>query len=105
MLRIQRSSNPGVVFSLSGRIEIEDVTELQRLLSLEAAGQGVALDLQDITLVDRDAVKFLARCEAESIELENCPAYVRQWIAAERNRRSQPMRRTAERGVPRTDQS
>lgn len=83
MLRIQRSSNPGVVFSLSGRIEIEDVAELQRLLSLEAAGQDIALDLQDITLVDRDAVKFLARCEAECIKLENCPAYIREWIATE----------------------
>jgi hypothetical protein len=92
MLKIQRSSKPGVVFSLSGRIEIEDVAELQRLLSLEAAGQDIAFDLQDITLVDRDAVKFLARCESESIQLENCPAYVREWIAAERNRTSQQMR-------------
>lgn len=83
MLRIQRSSNPGVVFSLSGRIEIEDVAELQRLFSLEAAGQEITLDLQDITLVERDAVPFLARCEAESIKLENCPAYIREWIATE----------------------
>lgn len=83
MLRIQRFCNPGVVLSLSGRIEIEDVAELQRLLSLEEVGQGVALDLQDITLVDRDALKFLARCEAENIKLENCPAYIREWICAE----------------------
>ena len=92
MLRIERSSNNGVVFSLSGRIETEDVAELQRLLSLEAVGQNIAFDLQDVTLVDRDAVKFLACWESEGIELENCPAYVRQWIAAEKNRRSQPMR-------------
>ena len=86
MLKIQRSSNPGVVFSLSGRIEIEDAAELQRLLSLEAAGQDIAFDLQEVTLVDRDAVKFLARCASESIKLENCPAYVREWIATERKR-------------------
>jgi hypothetical protein len=84
MLNIQRSSNDGVVLSLSGRIEIEDVAELQRLLSLETAGQGLAFDLQDVTLVHRDAVKFLARCEVESIKLENCPAYIREWIDAER---------------------
>jgi hypothetical protein len=88
MLRIQRSSSPGVILSLSGRIEIEDVAELQRLLSLEDAGQGIALDLRDITLVDRDAVKFLARCEADSIKLENCPAYIREWIDAEGGRSS-----------------
>jgi anti-anti-sigma regulatory factor len=92
MLRIERSSNRGVVYSLSGRIETEGVAELQRLLSLEAAGEGIVFDLQDITLVDRDAVKFLARCESQSIELENCPAYVREWIAAERSRKSQRLR-------------
>ena len=89
MLRIERASNRGVVFSLSGRIEVESVAELQRLLSLEAAGQDIAFDLQDVTLVDREAVTFLARCESERIVLENCPAYVRNWIAAERNRKNQ----------------
>jgi hypothetical protein len=84
MLRIQRSSNAGVVFSLSGRIESEDVVELQRVLGLESSGQAIAFDLKEITLVHRDAVKFLARCEAESIELENCPAYIREWIDIER---------------------
>jgi anti-anti-sigma regulatory factor len=85
MLRIQRYCNQGVVvFSLSGRIQIEDAGELQRLLTLEGADQNVALDLQDVTLVDRDALKFLARCEAESIKLENCPAYIREWIDRER---------------------
>jgi len=88
MLRIQRSADQRVVFSLSGRIEIEDIAELQRLLSLEAAGQGIELDLQNITLVDRDAVKFLARWEAESIKLENCPAYIREWIDTEMGRSS-----------------
>ena len=87
-LRIERFSNGGVVFSLSGRIDTEGVQELQRLLSLEPVGQHIAFDLDDVTLVDRDAVKFLAHCESESIELENCPAYVREWIAAEKNRRS-----------------
>lgn len=87
MLRIQRSCNRGVVlFSLSGRIEIEDAAELQRLLGLEAAGQSIAFDLRDITLIDRDALKFLAQCEAQSIELENCPAYIREWIDADRGR-------------------
>ena len=84
MLRIQRSSKRGVAFSLSGRIEAEDIAELQRLLRLEAAGQEITLDLQDITLVDRDAVRFLGRCEEESIKLESCPAYIREWIDSER---------------------
>jgi hypothetical protein len=86
MLRIHRSSNDRITFSLSGRIEIEDVAELQRLLYLETVGQGIAFDLRDVTLVHRDAVKFLAHCEVERIKLENCPAYIREWIDAERGR-------------------
>jgi anti-anti-sigma regulatory factor len=80
MLKIQRSSNGEVVFTLVGRIQIEDVAELQRLFNLEEVDRPIALDLQDVTLIGRDAVKFLARCEADSIRLKNCPAYIRQWI-------------------------
>jgi hypothetical protein len=84
MVRIQRSSGSGVVFSLSGRIEAEDMVELQRLLRLEVPGQGIAFDLREITIVDRDAVKFLERCETENIKLMECPAYIREWIDTER---------------------
>ena len=87
MLRIQRSSNKIVVFSISGRIESGDIPELRRLLSLEEAGKDIALDLQDVLLIGRDSVEFLAGCEAENIKLENCPGYVREWIEAERRGR------------------
>jgi len=88
MLRIQRSANGRVVFRLSGRIEAEDVKELEELLALEPAGQEVVLDLRDVTLVNQDAVKFLSGCEAESIKLENCPAYIRAWIDRGKGRRN-----------------
>lgn len=80
MLKIQRSTNGRVVFKLSGRIESEDVKELRELLALEITGRQLVLDLRDVTLVNHDAVEFLASCEADSIMLENCPAYIRQWI-------------------------
>ena len=83
MLKIQRKANGRVLFTLSGRIEAEDIDELRKLLELEVAGTYIALDLKDVTLVDRDAVKFLADCEAGSIKLENCPPYVREWVGRE----------------------
>jgi len=56
---------------------------LQELLATTAAGRLV-LDLKDIiTLVDRAAVRFLARVEMAGTEIVNCPEYVRSWIAAE----------------------
>jgi len=92
MLKIRRSANEKIVFTLSGRIEIEDVAELQRLLDLELANHNLVLDLRDVTLVDREAVKFLARCEADSIELENCPLYIREWVRRERGRNTRRRR-------------
>jgi len=86
MLNIQRSSTEAVVFSLSGRIEVDDIAELQRLFALEEAGHRIVLNLQNVTLADRDAVKFLARCEGDGIRLENCPSYIREWIGQERKR-------------------
>jgi anti-anti-sigma regulatory factor len=81
VLKIQRSANGEVVFTVSGRIEAEDVKDLRQLLDLETAGrQRLVLDLRDVTLVNEGAVKFLAGCEADSIKLDNCPAYVREWI-------------------------
>jgi anti-anti-sigma regulatory factor len=80
VLKIRRSANGIAVFTLSGRIEEEDVKELQQVLALETEGRQLVLDLNDVTLVNEGAVKFLAGCEVDSIKLENCPAYIREWI-------------------------
>jgi anti-anti-sigma regulatory factor len=84
MLRIQRSANGEVVFTLSGQMDEEPIGELETLIKSEANGRRIVLNLKDITLVDEDAITFLARCEANSITLKNCPAYVREWINAHR---------------------
>jgi anti-anti-sigma regulatory factor len=85
MLRIQESTERNrVVFSLSGRIEAEDVAELQRLCRSETDDHKLVLDLGDVRLVNRDAIKFLADCEANGTKLRNCPPYVREWISKER---------------------
>jgi anti-anti-sigma regulatory factor len=85
MLRIQKSVEGNqVVFALSGRIEAEDVAELQRLCRSEADDHKLVLDLGDVRLVNRDAIKFLADFEANGTKLRNCPAYIREWIAKER---------------------
>jgi hypothetical protein len=85
MLRIQRTEGGEIVFTLSGRIHLEDVAELKTLFGSEEKNRPVVLDLKDLTLVDRDAVGFLARCEADGFKLTNCSAYVREWITRERH--------------------
>ena len=83
MLRIQRRANGDVVFTVSGRLEADNVGELSALLAAEPAGRVLALDVKDLVLVDRDAVRFLRVCEGNSIVLRNCPPYIRAWMARE----------------------
>ena len=83
MLKITRAANGEVVFKLSGRMDAENVAELQTLFTAEADSRRIVLDLRDLTLVDQDAVGFLRRCEADSLQLRNCPAYIRKWITGE----------------------
>jgi anti-anti-sigma regulatory factor len=85
MLKITRATNGGVVFKLSGRMNAENVSELEKLFSAEAIGRRIVLDLKDLTLVDQDVVSFLRHCEADGIQLKNCPAYIREWITGERD--------------------
>ena|SRR5258707_13095999 len=84
MLKIQRVSNSQAVFELSGRMDAENLGELKKVIESEAKRRRIVLDLRDLTLVDRDAVTFLERSETNSIKLENCPAYIREWIERER---------------------
>ncbi len=72
-----------VTYSLSGRIKAEEVPELQRLFEVEGQNRRIVLDLKEVQLVDRDAVRFLALCEAQGIRLDHCPAYIREWIRGE----------------------
>ena len=87
MLKIERSTTDTVTYRLSGRIEPEDVPELRRLLEVEERCCGMVLDLEDVTLVDREGLAFLGRCEKEGIKFANCPAYVREWLDREQVRR------------------
>ena len=81
MLKIQRKANGDVVFTVVGRLESDNVGELLQLLAAEPAGRAIVLDLKDLVLVDRDAVRFLHRCEGQGIVLRNCPPYIRGWMA------------------------
>jgi hypothetical protein len=58
---------------------------LRALLTEEVLDQNPVLDLKDVKLVDREAVRFLAQAEANGATLRNCRAFIREWIVQERN--------------------
>ena len=83
-LRIERSTRQRfTVFTLSGRMEWAQVPELKELFDCDY--RNIILDLWDVRLADRDAVRFLRGCEADGVKLENCPAYVREWMDREQD--------------------
>jgi len=85
--RIERlvSGEDLVVFRVSGRIHAENLNTLRELVGREKA--SVAIDLAEVTLVDREAVRFLAFSEKNGVELRNCADYIGEWIARERRRK------------------
>src|SRR3984957_20709145 len=84
MLKIRRAANGEVVFTVSGCMDAENIGEMKSLFQSEEKGRRITLDLRDLTLVDQAAVSFLERCEADGVRLENCPAYIREWIRRDR---------------------
>jgi predicted metal-binding protein len=82
--RIERSARQRfTVLALSGRMEAEQVAELKELFDRDY--RNIILDLRDVRLADRDAVRFLRGCEADGMKLENCPAYIREWVDREKD--------------------
>jgi hypothetical protein len=81
-LRIERVSAQGrTVVRLIGRLESECLAEIEA--QLKGAVPRLALDLEDVTLVDVGAVRFLNVCEQRGIELLHCALYIRRWMAGE----------------------
>ena len=74
-----------VVLLISGRITGEHVDMLRGVLEQEAG--GFAIDLKNVLLVDREAVKLLALSETNGAQLRNCPPYIREWVTRERAER------------------
>src|SRR6202035_2287288 len=71
-----------VVLFVSGRITGKHVDMLRGVLEQESG--GFAIDLKNVVLVDRQAVKLLVFSEANGTELRNCPPYIREWVTRER---------------------
>jgi predicted metal-binding protein len=71
------------VFTLSGRIQKEAIAELTKLFESQTDLRKIVLDLKDVGVIDREVMLFFTLCEADGMRLENCPAYVREWMERE----------------------
>ena len=82
--RSHASTNAGTTtLIVSGRIDAEQLPDLRRSVEAEHASD-VVLDLNEVSLVDVEVVRFLLHCEMQGIRLAHCPAYVREWMVREK---------------------
>ena len=79
--RVVNAENLVALF-ISGRLTGEHVEMLRGVLEQESG--GFAIDLKNVLLADREAVRLLALSEANGTELRNCPPYIREWVTRER---------------------
>jgi hypothetical protein len=84
MLKIHCTRGRTVVLTIIGQLGADNMNELWQLVDAEPAGGIPVLDLTDLVLADREAVRFLRAYEARGrVLLRNCPGYVRTWMAGE----------------------
>jgi len=82
-LKIERFSRKrGTRIRLSGELRSEQLDDLRA--EIERGGPRLTLDLDEVGLVDIDAVRFLRTCEAGGVRVVNCSPYIREWMNQER---------------------
>jgi anti-anti-sigma regulatory factor len=84
-LKIEKSSDgESATLRLIGRIRSAYLEQLK--VQIDAGKPGIILDLEEVTLVDVEVVRFLCACEAEGLELLHCSRYIREWMVREQDR-------------------
>lgn len=79
----QYSDRHNRTLRLIGRMRAEHLAELET--QIREGGSNLVLDLEEVTLVDAEVVRFLGTCEAQGVSLINCSLYIRDWIVRERS--------------------
>ncbi len=79
-----RENDKSLRVHLCGQFTREYVAELEKALTDEGAGnRKIALDLSNVTFVDREAMVFLCGARSRNVAIENIPSYVTRWIEQE----------------------
>jgi hypothetical protein len=81
-LKIERISiKRGIRIRLSGDFRSNRLDQVEAEIN---RGGPVALDLEEVDLVDIEAVRFLNAREDEGISVLHCSPYIREWMLRER---------------------
>jgi ABC-type transporter Mla MlaB component len=77
----QHPAEHSVTLLLDGKFSEDALPALRQSISAaRQTKQTIYIDLSEVTLVDRKAVKYISEQAAHDIKLVNCPIYLRRWI-------------------------
>ena len=83
MLKIETLSvGQQAIVKVIGRLQSENIPEVAAQIDIH--GAHAILDLDEVTLVDVEVVRFLNQVESSGTQLTNCPSYIREWMTRER---------------------
>jgi len=82
-LRIEKDSD-GKIIRLIGQVQAEHLDALREQIA--SSGPRPLLDLDEVTVVDVDVVRFLGARELEGMKILHCSPYIREWILREQQR-------------------
>ena len=83
-LKIEKYSGEySTTIRLIGRMQAEHLPELEK--QIRESESKIVLDLEELNLVDVEAIRFLGTCEAQGVKLLNCSPYIHDWIGKERD--------------------
>ena len=86
-LKIERiSGKRRTRIRLSGGFRVEHIEQVKA--EIGRCDPGVVLDLEEVYLVDVEAVRFLNICQLEGVRMLHCSPYIREWMLRERGRSS-----------------
>ena len=81
-LRFERfSARYGTRIRLSGELRNAQLNDVRT--EIESGGPQVILDLEELNLVDIDAVRFLNAWVDQGVKVVNCSLYIREWMYRE----------------------
>ena len=81
--KLQKHSNiKSTTIRLIGRIQSDILDELRTQIA--DSGPNIVLDLEEVTIVDLDVIRFLQLCGSKGIRISHCSPYIREWMRRER---------------------
>ena len=95
-LKIDRiCTKGGTRIRMSGELRSDQLEQVKAEIEI---GGAIALDLDEVDLVDLESVRFLNAREAEGISVLHCSPYIREWMRQECAGKKERIDPTSEQG-------